>query len=105
MGFEGQKLCISDVLNCRIVTAEGKIVGHVADVELTPGPEYRLIALLFGPRAWLHRLHILNPFTDRSSSAQKPDRVPWEAVAHVKHPIITLKPGYEPEKHGIKDVI
>ena len=88
---------ISDLLECKIVTAEGKTVGRVADVQLTPAPEYRITALLFGPRAWLLRLHMLNPFNGRPSS-KPPNRVLWETVDRIEPPTITLKPGCQPEK-------
>jgi sporulation protein YlmC with PRC-barrel domain len=103
MECNGQKLRISDLLNCRIVTAEGKVIGHVADVQLTSGPEYRVTGLLFGRQAWLHRLHMLNPF--EHYTPREPDRVPWEAVASIKHPIITLKPEYDPEKHEMEHLL
>jgi sporulation protein YlmC with PRC-barrel domain len=91
-------LRISDLLSCRIVTADGKVVGRVADVQLTPAPEYRITALLFGPRAWLLRLHMLNPFASRPS-AKAPNRVLWETIDRIEPPTITLKPGCAPEKH------
>jgi hypothetical protein len=55
-------------------------------------------ALLFGRRGWLYRLHILNPLAERSSVPPELDRVSWEAIAHIKHPTITLKQGYQPWK-------
>jgi sporulation protein YlmC with PRC-barrel domain len=91
-------LRISDLLSCKIVTADGNVVGRVADVQLTPAPEYRVTALLFGPRAWLLRLHMLNPFNGRPSS-KAPNRVLWETIDRIEPPIITLKPGCQPEKH------
>ena len=87
-----KKLLISDLLDCKIVTAEGKLIGHVADVQITPGPEYRVTALLFGEGGWLYRLHVLNHLAHRTP--HKPDSVPWEAVDTIKHPVITLKAGY-----------
>ncbi len=95
-------LRISDLLGCRIVTAEGKVIGHVADVQLTPGPEFRVTALLFGRRSWLYRLHVLNPLAERASAPAELDRVAWEAVAHIKHGTIKLKEGYQPEKQVVQ---
>src|SRR5581483_11626841 len=102
MERNGHKLRISDLLGCKIVTAEGKVVGHVADVQLTPGPEYRVTALLFGRRGWLYRLHVLNPLEERSSEPPELDRVSWEAIAHIKHGTIKLKEGYWPEKQLVQ---
>jgi sporulation protein YlmC with PRC-barrel domain len=90
-------LRISNLLSCKIITADGKVVGRVADVQLTPAPEYRITALLFGPRAWLLRLHMLNPFASRPS-AKAPNRVLWETIDRIEPPTITLKPGCAPEK-------
>ena len=89
------KLFIGDLLDCIIVTSEGKVLGHVADIQLTPGPEYKVIALIFGRRGWLYRLHVLNPFTPAQRRPSKPDAVPWDAVESFNRPIVKLKPGYE----------
>ncbi|MDQ6661265.1 MAG: PRC-barrel domain-containing protein [Chloroflexota bacterium] len=89
---------MGDLLACKIVTAEGKRLGHIADVELTPGPEYRVTKLLYGQRGWLHRLHVLNPFVDKKSH-HKPDSVPWDAVDRIEGSTVILKPGCEPKPH------
>jgi sporulation protein YlmC with PRC-barrel domain len=91
------KLYMGDLLDSKIVTAEGKKLGHVADVQLTPGPEYRVTALLFGEGGWLHRLHVLNPFIDIKSRQKKADSLPWDAVDRIEHGIVTLKSGHEPQ--------
>ncbi len=88
-------LYVSDLLECKIVDANGKLIGHVADIQLTPAPEYRICAFFFGPRGWLHRLHVLNPFEKRQTSPAKPDKIPWEAIERIDPPIITLKSGIE----------
>jgi sporulation protein YlmC with PRC-barrel domain len=94
-----EKLRISELLSCKIVTAEGKFVGHVVDVQLTPDPPYRVTALLFGQHALLYRLHVLDLFKKRSSSPQMPDRVLWETIDRIEPPTVILKPGRQPEKH------
>ena len=90
MERDRQKLRISDLLNCKIVTAEGKFVGHVVDIQLTPGPEYRVTALLFGQHAWLHRLHVLDLLNGHSSSPQMPNRVLWETIDRIEHSTVIL---------------
>jgi sporulation protein YlmC with PRC-barrel domain len=83
---------IGDLLRCKIVTAEGKRLGHVADVQLSTGPEYRIIALLYGELGWLHRLHLLNPVGPRGP--RKPKMVPWEAIDRIEGATVILQPGY-----------
>jgi sporulation protein YlmC with PRC-barrel domain len=50
---------IGDLLTRKIVTAEGLRVGHVADIQLSQGPEYKVVGLIFGKHGWLYRLHVL----------------------------------------------
>jgi sporulation protein YlmC with PRC-barrel domain len=89
------KLFIGDLLDCKIVTSEGKVIGHVADVQLTPDRGYKVIALIFGRRGWLYRLHVLNPFSTREPQQARPDTVPWDAVESFERTIVKLKPGHE----------
>lgn len=91
-------LSVSVLLNKKVITAEGKVLGRVADVQLTPGPEYRIIALFVGPYAMLYRLHMLNPFASSPTQPPRPDSVPWEAVDCIERTTIRLKPGYKHEK-------
>jgi hypothetical protein len=98
MQRRSSKMFIGDLLNCKLVTAEGKLLGHIADIQLTPGPEYRIIALLFGRRGWFYRLHMLNPFSS-VKMPYRPRSIPWEAVESYQRPIVRLKPGYEAESH------
>jgi sporulation protein YlmC with PRC-barrel domain len=92
-------LHMGDVLDSKIITAEGKKLGHVADVELTAGPEFRVTKLLYGELGWLHRLYILNLFIDRKSLQRKPESVPWDAVDRIERSKVILKPGCEPQAH------
>lgn len=82
---------IDAILNRKIVTADGNVIGHVADIELSPAPEFKVTALFYGRRGWYHRLHLVNPFGTRKPL--KPDRVPWDAVEHLEESAIRLKPG------------
>ena len=92
------KFLISDLLGARIVTAEGKTLGHVRDIQLTSGPDYKVTALMYGRGGLFHRLHLLNPFRHGKPSISKPDTVPWDAVASFERPVIKLKPGFEVRK-------
>lgn len=82
---------IGTILGRKIITADGNVIGHVADIELTPAPEFQVIALFYGRRGWYHRLHLVNPFGSRKH--RKPDRVPWDAVERLEESAIRLKPG------------
>jgi sporulation protein YlmC with PRC-barrel domain len=82
---------ISSLLNHRIITAEGKLVGHVADVVLTEEAPYRITGLLYGESGWEHRLHLLNPFSKVKHSQTKPYILSWDDVERVERSTIVLK--------------
>ena len=91
-----EKFMIGDLLNCKIKTAEGKTIGHVSDIQLTQGPEYRVVAIMYGWRGLLYRLHVFNPFAIIAKQQRpEPNMIPWDAVASFTRPIVKLKPGYE----------
>ena len=94
MQAKQSKLYIGNILGKKIVTAEGKTIGHVADIQLSPAPEYAVVALIFGRRGWLFRLHVLNPFASLEKRNRKPKTVPWDAVDRIEGGIVILKPGY-----------
>ena len=94
MQVKQSKLYIGNILGKKIVTAEGKIIGHVADIQLFPGPEYSVEALFFGRRGWLFRLHVLHPFASVEKRPRKPETVPWDAIDRIEGGNVILKPGY-----------
>lgn len=79
------------LLNHEVVEADGTHLGHVADIQISERPPYRVIALLCGRRGLLHRLHVLNLFTERHTHTRKPDRIPWEQVERIEKRKIVLK--------------
>jgi sporulation protein YlmC with PRC-barrel domain len=83
---------VGEILGSEIVTAEGKSIGHVADLQLTNGPEYKVTALFFGSRGRLHRWHILAPFAELFGLRFQQKPVSWQAVDQIEHRIIRLKP-------------
>jgi sporulation protein YlmC with PRC-barrel domain len=83
---------IGELLNCKIVDNQGRSIGHVADIQLTKGPEYRIYAFLYGEKGRLYRLHVLNPFEERRGVPAQPKKVLWEEVEQIKPGIIILKP-------------
>ncbi|HEX4207769.1 MAG TPA: PRC-barrel domain-containing protein [Ktedonobacteraceae bacterium] len=86
---------IGDLLGSRIITAEGKVLGRVADIQLTSGPDYKIIALMYGQEGRFHRLHILTSFHVSGHQQLRSNTVPWAAVESFTHSIVKLKAGYE----------
>ena len=92
---KSQSLCyISKLLGHKIVTAEGKRIGHVADVVLTQKAPYRVTGFLYGESGVEHRLHLLNPFTRVEHSQTKSDTLSWDDVERIEGNMIILKEGY-----------
>lgn len=94
MQAKQSKLYIGNILGKKIVSAEGKTIGHVADIQLSPAPGYTVVALIFGRRGWLFRLHVLNPFASAEKRTRKPKTVPWGAIDRIEGGAVILKPGY-----------
>ena len=88
---------IEDLVGSKIVTAEGKHLGHVVDVQFTDGPENEVTALIFGEPAWLYRYDVLEAFTRTFGVYLKPHTVPWDSVERFEHFVVTLKPGITPQ--------
>lgn len=88
------KTLISDVLGCKIITAEGKFIGHVADLRLTTGYTHKVTALYYGGIGWLHRWHVLYPFTELFGLRPEAGELPWEAIERFSEHKIHLKPGW-----------
>lgn len=91
-------LYIGDLLGSKIVTSEGKKIGHVVDIEITPDQEHKVTVLVYGRHGWLFRWHVLHPFAEKFGLRFEPDSVPWDAVDRFEHLTITLKPGREPKR-------
>lgn len=88
---------IADLVGSKIVTAEGRTIGRVIDLRVTPGPEYRVIALECGLSGWLHRLHVLRRVAMLLPRQGEPRVIPWEDVARYDRYVVALKPGREPD--------
>jgi len=93
-------ISIADLIGSKIVTAEGKKIGHVVDIEVTHGPVYEVTGLVFGRYAWLYRFDVLYPFAKAFGLDVEPDTIPWHAVEHFEQFTVILKPGHE---HEIRD--
>jgi len=88
-----RKVFIEDLLSSRIVTAEGKAVGRVVDLELARGPGYAVSAILTGTFGWLDRLHVIGPAARFLRRAPKPKSIPWDDVEKFEGFVVTLKVG------------
>jgi len=84
---------IEDLLSSRIVTAEGRKVGRVVDLELARGPGYKVTAILMGTFGWLDRLHVIGPAARFLRRAPKPKSIPWDEVEKFEGFVVTLKAG------------
>ncbi len=82
---------IENLLDKKIVTADGKTLGHVIDIQLSQDSKYRIIALMYGYHSLLYRLHVFDPVARAFHLHDKPKTIPWEAVAHVDQSAIQLK--------------
>lgn len=80
-----RRIRVAELIGSRVEDASGRLLGHV--VELEVGPDYEVSALLWGPRAWLRRLHLLPPRPRRGEV----DRAPWDRVEQVGRGTIRLK--------------
>ncbi len=88
---------IAHLLGSKILTADGRHIGHVVDIQLTHDKEPRAQALIYGSHGWLYRWHVLRPYSRKSGQHSVPDTIPWHAVEKFENMTIILKHGYEPE--------
>jgi sporulation protein YlmC with PRC-barrel domain len=93
-----QIISLSDLIDSKVVTAEGEKVGRVVDVQVTPHPPHEVLALICGSLGWLERLAILRPFIKAFGREPKQKNVPWEAVDRYENLKVYLKPGRQPEE-------
>jgi sporulation protein YlmC with PRC-barrel domain len=82
---------IENLLDKKIVTADGKTLGHVIDIQLSQDAKYRIIALMYGYDSLLYRLHVFEPVARAFHFHQEPKKIPWEAVKRVDQSAIWLK--------------
>ena len=91
-------LRLEELLYKKIITSEGKLIGHVFDIQLSREGEFRVTALMYGEKSMLFRLHTHEPFARVYRINQKPKTIPWEVVEKIDHAAIHLKPGYKSKK-------
>jgi len=99
------RMFIADLIGSKIVTAEGKRIGRVVDIQVSIGPEHEVSSLIFGRYAWLYRFHVLRPFASIFGLHHQPQIVPWSAVDRFERFVVTLKAGQESRiKSGSDDL-
>ncbi|GCF10302.1 PRC-barrel domain-containing protein [Dictyobacter arantiisoli] len=85
------KIFLGDLMGCKIVTAEGKVLGHIHDVEISAGPEYQVTALLYGRGGLENHLHMLNPFRGEQQPPARPKSIPWRKIASIEQHTVRLR--------------
>lgn len=91
MQTKHSSFCISSMLGNEVISSSGKRLGCVADVELSPGPDYSITGLFFGRGGLQHRLHLINPFERSKGYRHKPNRVAWTDIERIEKRRIVLK--------------
>ena len=105
MSHRRTSMFIADLIGSKIVTAEGKRIGRVVDIQISTDPEHEVFALIFGEYAWLYRFHVLRPFARTFGLHHQPQIVPWSAIDRFDRFVVTLKAGQESGiKSGSKDL-
>src|SRR5437763_129324 len=82
---------IGDLLGCKILTAEGRHIGHVVDIQLTRGNEHKATSLVYGVHGWLYRWHVLASFANKFGLRFEPDTIPWNAVDRFENLTVIIK--------------
>jgi hypothetical protein len=86
-----RKWRVGDVLGSAIVDAQGHILGHVADLQISRQPPYEVQGLLYGERGWSHRLHLPLPSPRTGKGHPATGFIPWSAVARLETGRVYLK--------------
>lgn len=92
---EIRHLLIEDLIGSKIVSADGRQVGHVVEVRVSPGPVHRILSLLYGRYGWLSRLHMHRSARNTLGLHVVPHEVPWEAVDRFERFTVWLKPDWD----------
>ena len=92
----GTVLAARYLIGARVVNADGKMIGHVIDMELDPR-NFRVSAVELGRHGWIDRLRALRPLAhDRLS---KPARiVAWADIDHYEDGKLLCKPGAQDQE-------
>ena len=89
---------LEELLYKKIITADGKMIGHVFDIQISRDGEFRITTIMYGEKSLLFRLHANEPFARAFRFNRNPKTIPWEDVENIDQTAIHLKSGYEPKK-------
>ena len=89
---ERRKIYLSDLLGSKIVTAEGREIGHIVDLRLSS--DYEILTIMYGLSSWYHRLHLINPFKRTHRQLPMPKEIPWKYVASYDRHMVKLKENF-----------
>lgn len=93
---------IGNLLGSKILTADGRHIGHVVDIQLTRDNEHKATSLVYGAHGWLYRWHVLASFASKFGLRFEPDTIPWNAVDRFENLTVIIKRGYEPEPQKLR---
>lgn len=83
---------MQELLGSKIVTHDGKKVGHIFDLQVSHAPEYEVVSIVYGRLAMLYRMHVLHPFAHMLHlKSGEPETIAWNQVASIEHRKVTLK--------------
>ena len=83
---------MQELLGSKIVTHDGKKVGHIFDLQVSHNPEYEVVSIVYGRLAMLYRMHVLHPFAHMLHlKSGEPETIAWNQVASREHRKVTLK--------------
>src|SRR5437868_14968552 len=90
-----ETLRLEELLDKKIVTAGGKPIGHLFDIQLSRDGEHRVTALMYGQKRLLYRLHVYEPVATALPLKPQAKTITREAVHHVEPAAARLKAGYD----------
>ena len=86
-------LHVEDLIGSRVEEANGRLLGHIADVVVKPEAGYRITALELGRIGWIDRFDLVRALGRFVEGHGKPCIVAWTDVSRFDHGTVTLKPG------------
>jgi sporulation protein YlmC with PRC-barrel domain len=89
---------LEELLYKKIITSDGKKIGHVFDIQISREGEFRVTKLMYGQKSLLFRLHAYEMLARVFHFKQKPKTIPWEAVENIDHTAVHLKSSYIPQR-------
>jgi hypothetical protein len=98
----GTILAARYLIGAKVVDADGKILGHVIDMEVDPTRGFRVSGVELGRHGWIDRMRALRPLAhDRLS---KPPRiVVWTDIEKYENGKLRCKPGAKVREMALAD--